>query len=349
MLSIVGQRGRFSHRAGLRRTLMDIPRGSRWNTGGGGGSGDSVSITNLIPTYIPGFQDWTVEYLTNAASLSMSNFSAYPDPTYAAQDANETDGIAAVATRGRYGSTIELDGKALLRNLYDGLKIASNSKIGALYAAQIEALLQEFDEDVLPQIRANYVLAWGGSEHNVAEAKAAERMMAKINDIAKMYYDDYVHERSLQQQAMAHATPYGLQCIRDMEMLRQAGTYVKEYLQKGYENDWEKWNDEMVLPIRNLDILGNAVRTILSTYRQSTTKYYRPPAITQIAGLAIAGLSLYSMFSGTAMSPYANAGAALAKGISAKDQQGANMMSGNDETPENVGGQSFFLMYPGLG
>jgi hypothetical protein len=306
--------------------------------GGGGGSGDSVSYTNLIPTYIPGFQDWTVEYLASAAALSMSNYTPYSGLTYAAQDANETDGIAALATRGRYGSTIELDGKALLRNLYDGLKIASNSKIGALYAAQIEALLQEFDEDVLPQIRANYVLAWGGSEHNVAEAKAAERMMAKINDIAKMYYDDYRHERSLQQQAMAHATPYGLQCIRDMDMLRQAGVYAREFVQKGYENDWEKWNDEMTFPIRNLDILGNAVRTILSTYRQTSTKYYRPSTIAQIAGVAIAGLSLYSMFSGTSMSPYTNAGVGKAGAEAGARAYSADNMGFDRSNPELIAG-----------
>ena len=98
-----------------------------------------------------------------------------------------------------------------------------------------------------------------------------------------------------------------------MEMLRQAGTYVREYLQKGYENDWEKWNDEMILPVRNIDILGNAVRTILSTYRQTSVKYYRPPMIAQIAGIAIAGLSLYSMFSGTSISPYTNASTEVGK------------------------------------
>jgi len=309
-------------------------------TGGSGSSGgDSVNYTNLIPTYIPGFQDWTIEYLESAASLSMSNYIAYAGATYAAQDANETDGIAALATRGRYGSTIELDGKALLRNLYDGLKIATNSRIGALYAAQIEALLQEFDEDVLPQIRSNYVMAWGGSEHNVAEAKAAEKAMAKINDIAKMYYDDYRHERGLQQAAMAHATPYGLQCIRDMDMLHQAGIYVREYLQKSYENAWEKWNDEMTIPIKNLDILGNAVRTILSTYRQTSVKSYRPPAIAQIAGLAIAGLSLYSMFSGTTLNPYSNP--------TAKKELPADIMgfaAGNDETPANQTGVSSIIL-----
>lgn len=281
---------------------------------GGGGSGDSVTLTNLIPTYIPGFQDWTLDYMANAAALSMSNFTAYGGETYAAQDTNETDGIAAVATRGRYGSTIELDGKALLRNLYDGLKINVNTLIGAAYAAKIEAMLQEFDEEVLPQIRSNYVLAWGGSEHNVAEAKAAEKFMGKINEIAAMYYEDYRHERTLQQKAMSHATPYGLQCIRDMEMLKQAGQYVREYLQKSYENAWEKWNDEVTIPIRNLDILGNAVRTILSTYRATSVKYYRPSQISQIAGLAMAGLSIYSMFSGTSLSPYLNAAAKASSG-----------------------------------
>ena len=186
-----------------------------------------------------------------------------------------------------------------------------------------------------------HVMAWGGSEHNVAEAKAAERMMGKINEIAKMYYDDYRHERSLQQQAMAHATPYGLQCIRDMEMLRQAGAYVREYLQKSYENAWEKWNDEVTIPIRNLDILGNAVRTILSTYRATSVKYYRPSQLSQIAGLAMAGLSMYTMFQGTSLNPYSNA--AAKKGLPAPaDIEG--FAAGNDETPGNQTGVSSIIL-----
>ncbi len=274
--------------------------------GGGGGGGNSVTYTNLLPTYIPEVQVKVEEWMGAANTLSSSNFSAYGGVTYAAQNTDETDGIAAVATRGRYGSTIELDGKAFLRNLYDGLKINSNTKIAAFYAAQIEELLQQFDEEVLPAIRANYVFAWGSSEHNVAEAKASEKMMGKINEIAKMFYDDYVAERQLQQQGMAHATPYGLQCIRDMEMLRQAGIYAREYDQ-GYKMDaWERWNESVILPVRNLDILGNATRTVMSTARTATTQYYKPPVWTQIAGLAITGLSLYAMFSGTSLNPYSN-------------------------------------------
>ena len=97
---------------------------------GGGGSSSSVIHTNLIPTYIEGFQDWAVEYMTEAAALQQApNYTAYPDPIYAAQNADETDGIAALATRGRFGSTVELDGKAFLRDLYDGLKHNTNTKV----------------------------------------------------------------------------------------------------------------------------------------------------------------------------------------------------------------------------
>jgi hypothetical protein len=302
-------------------------------SGGGSGGGNSVVYTNLLPTYIPGVQAKVEEWMTAANALSSSNFSAYTDPTYAAQDTNETDGIAAVATRGRYGSTIELDGKAHLRNLYDGLKLNVNTKIASFYAAQIAELIQSFDEEVLPAIRRNYVLAWGGSEHNVAEAIAAEKMMGKINEIAKMFYDDYVHERALMQQGMAHATPYGLQCIRDMEMLRQAGVYAREFDQ-GYKMDaWERYNEAAILPVRNLDILGNAVRTIMSTSRTATSKYYKPPVWSQIAGVAITGLSLYAMYSGTSLNPYMK-GAVGMGGAAGSNQLNPGFGGGWD----NVGG-----------
>jgi hypothetical protein len=274
--------------------------------GGGGGSMDMVSYTNLLPTYITGIQTWATAYLSAAMSMmeSPGNFTAYPDPTYAAQNANELAGIAALALRGTSGALVEADGKEYLRNLYDGLLINTNSKIAAFYAKRIEALLEEFDDSVMPMIQNQHVFSFGGSDHNVAEALAAKMMMGKINEIAKMFYDDYIAERQLQHQGMAHATPYGLQCIRDGEMLRQAGAYEREYNQGSLQDAWDRYNEAQILPIRNLDIAGNAIKTILSTTRTQTTQYHKPSTLSQIAGFAIAGLSLYAMYSGTSLNPY---------------------------------------------
>jgi len=276
-------------------------------SGGGGGSQDMVSYTNLLPTYITGIQTWATAYLSSAISMmeAPGNFTEYTDPTYAAQNANELAGIAALAVRGTSGALVEADGKEFLRNLYDGLLINTNSKIAAFYAKKIEALLEEFDDHVMPMIQHQHVFSFGGSDHNVAEALASKLMMGKINEIAKMFYDDYLIERQMQHQGVAHATPYGLQCIRDGEMLRQAGAYEREYDQGGLQDAWDHYNEVQILPVRNLDIAGNAIKTILSTTRTQTTQYHKPSLISQIAGFAIAGLSLYSMYSGTTMNPYA--------------------------------------------
>lgn len=295
--------------------------------GGGGGDSTSTTYTNLIPTYIPGFQQWTEEYLQEAASLSTSNFLPYPGPTYASQDANETDGIAAVATRGRFGSQVELDGKAHLRDLYDGLMQNVNPKLDDFLAKKLEELVENFEWETLPGIRNSHIFAFGGSEHNVAEAKAAAAMMRKINEIAKMYFDDYTQERDLQEQGMVFATPYGLQCIRDMEMLRRAGMYAREYEQGSLMDAWSLHNENQILPLRGLDIYGNAVRTILSTYRQQTVSYYKPPLWTQIAGVALAGLSLYSMFSGTSINPFSKGMLPQAGGASLANTQASLDMS----------------------
>jgi len=62
--------------------------------GGGGGSQDMVTMTNLLPTYITGIQTWATAYLSAAMSMMSDpgNFTEYPDPTYAAQNANELAG-----------------------------------------------------------------------------------------------------------------------------------------------------------------------------------------------------------------------------------------------------------------
>jgi hypothetical protein len=106
-----------------------------------------------------------------------------------------------------------------------------------------------------------------------------------------------------------------------MEMLRMAGVYEREYEQGALGDAWDSFNEAQVLPMRNLDIYGNAVRTILSTYREQTVTYHKPPLIAQIAGVAMTGLALYSMFSGTSLNPYGKGQASTDKAFSQVVQQ----------------------------
>jgi hypothetical protein len=265
--------------------------------GGGGGGGDinTAIFTNLIPTYIPNMQTWAVSYLTQSLALSLNNFYAYTGNTYATQNANELAGISALIARGTSGSQIEADGETHLKILLTDGFIDSNSFRDTAFTKAVEEISQTLTEESLPSILDRHAFAFGGSEHNIAEAVVANKAMANINEIAeKIYYDNYRLERRLQDAGIAHAVPYGQRGIRDAEILRTAGVYGREYLQGYYTDLWKKWNEQEIIPTRNLDILGNAVRSILGVTRTATTTYYKPPAFNEIAGLATTGLGLYA-------------------------------------------------------
>ena len=275
--------------------------------GGGGGSSDATVYTNLIPTYIPGMTGMATTYLSNAVTLFVNNnFQAYSDPTYATQNANELAGIAALAARGA-GDTLEYDGETyLISVLTDGF-IGINPRLDAALQAKLDEIIESLNDQALPSILDAHVFAFGSSEHNIEEAKAAKKIMDAINTLGeKIYYDDFRMERRIQDAALSHAVPYGQREIRDAETTRGAGVYAREYLQGEYTDNWKKWNEDMVIPVRNLDVLGNAIRSILGTVRNATTSYYKPPAMNEIAGLALTGLGIYSMWNKTTMSIYKN-------------------------------------------
>jgi hypothetical protein len=275
--------------------------------GGGGSSTDSQTYTNLIPTYIPNFQDWAVGYLNDALSLSASNFKPYTGSTYATQNVNETNGIAALVTRGTNGDTIEIDGETYLRSLHTDGYIGINPRLDVAFSKIVEEFLQKMNEEDLPTIQTSHAFAFGGSEHNIAEAKLAERVMENINLASeKIYYDDFRLERKLQDSGLSHAIPYGQRTLRDAEILRQAGIYGREFLQGYYKDQWDIWNENEILPLRNLDILGNAVRSVIGTTRTTSTAYYKPSAFNDIAGSALTGLSIYKLFKDTTLNPYTN-------------------------------------------
>ena len=281
--------------------------------GGSGGNGDnsvqSVTYTNLLPDYIANVQGWAVLYLDTAAQLSVNTFVAYTGTMYAGQNQDELDGITAVAARGTSGSPIEASGEAYLGKVFSDALLSANPNADLAYQRLIDEAMQTFQEEVLPGIRDSFAFAFGGSDHNIEEAKAAEKVMDFINQTGrKVYYDDYAKERKSQDKSLDHAIPYGMRGVRDAEMLRAAGVYAREWQQGEYMDAWNQWNENQILPMRNLDILGNAVRTILGTQRTATTKYYKPPAFAQIAGAALAGAGLLKMFSKTTKNNYANPG-----------------------------------------
>lgn len=262
--------------------------------GGGGSQNNNITSTTLLPSWASG---QVQTYLSMLRGLDVYN--PYTGTTYATQNTDEIDGIAAIATRGRSSHSIISKGETYLRDALDGLKINTNSKMDTAYTKRAEAIITTFQEETLPRIHQTFNLSnnYGSDSHHWAQAKAAEQVMSQLQGIGMdIYYKDYVSERGLQISALGSAINYGTEDIHNAEILRQAGQFAREYTQGCLTDGWNRWNDTQDLHVKKNEIIGNAIRTLLgSVYRESVEPYYLPSPIAQLAGVGLVGLGVYGM------------------------------------------------------
>ena len=264
----------------------------------GSGASNQTVTTNLLPDYA---EPYVIAYLNKMSSLSDNAYATYPGATYAIQNDNELDGIAALANRGRNGSPLVAAGYASIQDVIDGLRFNTNTKIDEAYTRQAEVLVKEFEEETLPALnhRFNITNNYGSMSHAWAQAKEAEKVMARLQGIGMdLYFKDYVQERTLQIGNLDDAIVYGDQSAADADTLRQAGELQREWQLGKLEDDYKKWHDETTKIIKRLEIIGNGLRTVVGAQHEVTEPFYRPSAFTAIAGLALAGAGMYAMYKG---------------------------------------------------
>lgn len=288
--------------------------------GGGGSSG--VIQTELFPSWateltIDGVTVHPIDkYIELINTEFQAAYVAYTGSTYALQGEGftwtddqgvqtvashtyELDGIKALAARGRNGNAAVVLGETLLRDVIDGLKLNSNTKIDDAYLKKAEVIVTYFEENTLPELaqRMNLSGNFGSRGHHVLMAKAAEEVMAKLADIGmELYFKDYLLEKSLQQDAVSLAPSYGNEQIRNADIQIKAGELQREYEQGRRIDAYNQWKEVKYGPLKKLEIAGNAIRTLIGTSKKEVTPYNRPSDISQIAGLALAGMGIYGMY-----------------------------------------------------
>lgn len=292
---------------------------------GGGGGGSGSSQTTVVDPFIA-IKPETANYLRKMKSLSgvsPSNFSGlnfkpslsvdgavltYPagSKTYADQNADELFGLDATRDRGRDGSQIITDGETLLQATFDGTKLNSNPTLDALFDKRKERLVQEFEEETIPRLDEQFNLQgrYASGAHHVAQAKAAESMMAKLSEIAmEVYGDGYWAERALQAQATALGIDYGTETIKDAELYRLAGLMKREYAEGALVDRYKRTRFEWDGAIKRLEIMGNGVRTVLGSYVATTEPVHIPSKTQEIAGIALASMGAISSIYGMSKGP----------------------------------------------
>lgn len=264
--------------------------------GGGGGSN-----TNIQESPLP---DWAADevklYLERAYALSIEPYVVYPGVIYSGRTYAETQGIELVELRGRNGSPLSLNGRDLLERILKGEKLetnVTNGSLDALVDATVARLLREFKEGPMAIIDQRAIIGnyYGGSGHMFLLVKEADKVAKDLQKlIIDIYGEDYFRARGDQSHAMEQAIPFGTEDVRDFEMIRMAGLYKREYEQGRLDAFYKAWLDGQESYVKKLNILGNAIKAMMGAQVSKTEPNYQPSPMSQIAGLAIAGMGAIS-------------------------------------------------------
>jgi len=265
--------------------------------GGGGGSGSQAVQESPLPDYAAAKVQ---VYLSTAETLSALAYTAYTGTTYAARTVDETDGIIAIATRAAAGHSIISGAETLLRSTIDGDKINTNPKLADHFAALKEKAILDFRRRTLPGIHRVALLSgnWGSSGHHIMQTKAVEELVERLDNIAEeVFGGDYNDEREYQFTAPSRALSYGMETAKDMDMLKQAGLYEREYQQGAIDDHFKRWKEVELYKVKRLEILGNAIRAMVGAQVVSTSPLYRPSDWSKMAAIALVGVSTYATLS----------------------------------------------------
>lgn len=213
----------------------------------------------------------------------------YDDETYADQDAYETTGIKNLATRGKNGDDLIVNKaipyleEVLDGNYLEGTRTAFTTMLGNVTDKPKSTL-----EDILEEIGTSVYVVGDFSSSNLAKESVADtKYYNRIASLVKA--QNYKSERRRQEHALSYGIEYGKQSVVDAELLRMSGLYKREYKQGKLEDAYKNKYDNLITKVRRLEILGNAVRSLVGSQEATTRPYYRPSPVVGILGGAMAG------------------------------------------------------------
>lgn len=264
-----------------------------------GSSGVSTTTVQNIPEE---FEVYFHRYLARAKALFREKeiFDYYDGQTYADQNDNEKDGIANLATRGRYSDTLITKGKTHIESVLDGDFLGGDTDdFKDIIDDVINKPKRTFHMELIPKIGGS--LYYVNNLSGINESKRLiddSKYYSRMEDI--LYIDNYRSERISQERALSLGVEYGRQAVIDAEILRMAGLYQREYNQGALEDAYKVYYEEQTSALRRLDVLGNAVRAVVGTQVAIDRPYYRPsPAMGTMGGAmsgAASGAMIGSMY-----------------------------------------------------
>ncbi len=239
-------------------------------SGGGSGGGTSTSTVRSVP-------DWAIPYVQNYFQKAYDLWKAdtltvYTGDVTADQPLDETDGIAGLAIRGRYGDQVITKAIAYENDVINGGYLPGTK---AVYLAALALVTGNSTTDF-----ASVNSRIGRKPYFVGDPDATLLAQTFVTTTpatynarmsALIYADNFHKERVIQDHGLAYGVEMGKHAAIDAESLRRAGLYQREYLQGTYQLSHKQFVEQQEIAVANLEIFGNAIRAITGSMQTSTT------------------------------------------------------------------------------
>ena len=262
----------------------------------GGGGGTSTQTVRTVP-------DWAIPYVTQYAQEAYDlwksdDITTYAGTIIATQNLDETDGIAGLANRGRYGDQVISKAITYLDDVINSGHL-SGTKAGFLNAlSQVTGNSTTDFASVSSRIgRKAYVV--GDPDATLLAQSLSSGFPALYNArvSASIYKDNWDKEKELQAHALGYGVEMGKHAAIDAEALRRAGVYQREYVQGTYVLSHKLWVQQQELAVVRLEIFGNALRALTGSNQTSTQNMEGNKAMAAVGGV-MAGATLGFMIGG---------------------------------------------------
>lgn len=249
------------------------------------GSGSSTTVIRNLPSWA---DNSAATYLERAKKLYNENKDTeYTGSIYAKQAQDEIDAINALAERGRGGDPLVAVGIDYTKNvLYGSFLEGNDADFRKAVSNVIDSAKSTYDNNIKSYIDGDSPYLMGDDkEHLVLDL--VNTQIFYDSEETKLSFLNYHNERSRQDRVLSHAIELGYQSVADAELLRTAGLYAREYEQGSLDAEYRKWFDARINEVRNLEILGNAVRSLVGAERTVSTPNYKPSPLGTIMGAAL--------------------------------------------------------------
>lgn len=263
-----------------------------------GSSGSSTTTVKRLPSYA---EVYVESYLDRSLTLSEEEFVPYWDDgslTHAVLTSNETAGVNALALRATSGNTTINGGADLIEKVLDGDFLdGSDSKFQTMIAHAHDELIAAVDEGKVLLGGNMYYIGDLIGENLAQDLSVDTGSDVSIKMQAIMYLMNYKNSRGVQDIVLPHGINYASQPYQDAEWLREAGLYLREWDQDEIEDQYKRWQEVETAQVIKLEMLGNAIRSMVGTQRKITEPYYTPSKAVGAVGGALTGAMIGSKIS----------------------------------------------------